>query len=63
MSSQQLQAQLQKQHSTDTNNYVTEKGKHEDNSHKASFENNIVDILLFLPYIRKESTKVRRTRK
>jgi hypothetical protein len=37
--SQQTQGQLQKQHSTDTNKYITENEKHDDDSRKASLRN------------------------
>jgi hypothetical protein len=61
--SQQLQGQLQKQHSADTIstawiNNITEKENHKDNSLKASFGNITVEQLLFLPYTTKKSIKL-----
>jgi hypothetical protein len=49
MRSQELQGQLQKQHSVDTNIYITEKEKHKYNSHRASFGKGTVEKLLLQP--------------
>jgi hypothetical protein len=48
---QQLQGQLEKEHSVDIINYITKKQNHNDKSHKASLENSTVERPLFLPYI------------
>jgi hypothetical protein len=37
---QQMQGQLQKQHSVDVVNYITDKLKHKENSHRVNFELN-----------------------
>jgi hypothetical protein len=59
---QQLHGQLQRKHSVDTNNYITEKEKHKQNSHKASSGNSAAEKLLFLTYTTKESVRATRTR-
>jgi hypothetical protein len=48
--SRQFQGQQQKQHSVDTVNYIKDKQKHKDNSHRASLRHSTVEKDLFLPY-------------
>jgi uncharacterized protein YlbG (UPF0298 family) len=62
---QHLQGQLQKLHSVDTVStaqvqiiFITEKEKHKDNSHKASFGNSTVEKLLFILDTTKKSKEV-----
>jgi hypothetical protein len=62
MPSQQLQGQLQKQHSADHINYIADKQNHKDKLYKASLGNRTVEELLFLPYTTKKSIMTIRTR-
>jgi hypothetical protein len=47
---QQLQGQFQKEPSVGTVNYIKDKEKRKDNSHRASLGNSTVEKELFIPY-------------
>jgi hypothetical protein len=61
--SNSYKVKLQKQHSVNNINYITDEQKHKDNRHKATLENNTTEEQLFLPYTTKTSTRTIRTRR